>query len=61
VLQRAWEANPRDARVPFWTGLCQAEQGKREEAKASFTRFLAMAPARWEKQVQMAKQRLAGL
>jgi tetratricopeptide (TPR) repeat protein len=61
VLQRAADANPRDARVLFWSGLCQAEQGKREEAKASFTRFLAIAPARWEKQVAMAKQRLAGL
>ena len=61
ILQRAAEANPRDAKVPFWTGLCQAEQGKREEAKASLTRFLALAPARWEKQIAMAKQRLAAL
>lgn len=61
VLQRAAVANPRDARVPFWAGLCQVEQGKREEAKASLSRFLAMAPARWEKQIAMAKQRLATL
>lgn len=61
VLKRAAEANPRDAKIPFWTGLCQAEQGKREEAKASLTRFIAMAPPRWEKQIAMAKQRLAGL
>lgn len=61
LLQQAAEANPRDPRVPFWMGLCQAEQGKREEAKASFNRFLAMAPARWDKQIGMAKQRLAAL
>jgi Tfp pilus assembly protein PilF len=61
ALQQALEANPRDARVPFWMGLCQAEQGKRVEAKASFTRFLAMAPSRWEKQIGMAKQRLEAL
>ncbi|HEX7335778.1 MAG TPA: tetratricopeptide repeat protein [Gemmatimonadales bacterium] len=61
LLQQAAEANPRDPRVPFWMGLCQAEQGKRDEAKASFTRFLAMAPARWDKQIGMAKQRLAAL
>jgi tetratricopeptide (TPR) repeat protein len=61
ILQRAWEANPRDARVPFWAGLCQAEQGKKEAAKASLSRFIEMAPARWDKQIAMAKQRLEGL
>jgi superkiller protein 3 len=61
VLKKAAEANPRDARVAFWTGLCQAEQGKREDAKASLTRFISMAPSRWDKQISMAKQRLAAL
>ena len=61
ILQRAAEANPRDARVVFWSGLCQAEQGKREDAKASLTRFLAMAPSRWDKQIGLAKQRLEAL
>jgi tetratricopeptide (TPR) repeat protein len=61
VLKKAAEANPRDARVSFWTGLCQAEQGKREDAKASLSRFIATAPSRWEKQIGMAKQRLAAL
>lgn len=61
ILQRAAEANPRDARVPFWAGLCQAEQGKKDAAKASLTRFIALAPARWEKQIAMAKQRLEAL
>ena len=61
VLRQAAEANPRDARTAFWLGLCQAEQGKREEARASFSRFLATAPARWDKQIALAKQRLAGL
>ena len=61
ILQRAGEANPRDARVAFWAGLCQAEQGKREAARASFARFLAQAPSRWDKQICIAKQRLATL
>jgi tetratricopeptide (TPR) repeat protein len=61
VLKQAADANPRDPRVPFWAGLCQSEQGKRDEAKASFNRFLVMAPTRWDKQIGMAKQRLAGL
>jgi tetratricopeptide (TPR) repeat protein len=61
ALQRAEEANPRDARILFWLGLCQMEQHKNEEAKASLTRFLAVAPSRWEKQIGMANQRLASL
>ena len=61
ALQRAAEANPRDARIPFWLGLCQMEESKRAEAKASLTHFLAVAPSRWEKQIGMANQRLAGL
>ena len=61
ILKKAAEANPRDARVSFWTGLCQAEQGKREDARASLTRFIATAPSRWDKQINMAKQRLAAL
>jgi tetratricopeptide (TPR) repeat protein len=61
ALKKAAEANPLDARVSFWTALCQVEQGKREDARASFTRFLAMAPSRWDKQIAMAKQRLAAL
>jgi Tfp pilus assembly protein PilF len=61
ILQQAAEANPRDARVHFWAGLCQAEQGKTAAAKVSLTRFLALAPARWDKQIAMAKQRLEKL
>jgi predicted Zn-dependent protease len=61
VLKKAAEANPRDPRVSFWTALCQAEQGKREEAKASLSRFISTAPSRWDKQIGMAKQRLAAL
>lgn len=61
VLKKAAEANPRDPRVSFWTGLCQAEQGKREDAKASLSRFISTAPSRWDKQIGMAKQRLAAL
>lgn len=61
VLKQAAEANPRDPRIAFWTGICQAEQGKREDARASFTHFLNTAPGRWDRQIALAKQRLAGL
>ena len=61
ALQQALDANPRDVRVLFWLGLCQLEQNKRSEAKASLSRFVAVAPSRWERQIGMANQRLAGL
>lgn len=61
ALEQALEANARDARPFFWLGLCQAQQGKREAARDSFARFLAMAPSRWEKQIGLAKQRMAEL
>ena len=61
ALEQALQINQRDPRPFFWLGLCQAEQGKRDAAKTSLGRFVALAPARWEKQVNLAKQRLAGL
>lgn len=61
ILQQAAEANPRDAEVHFWAALCQAEQGKKDAAKASFGRFLSIAPKRWDKQIALAKQRLEKL
>lgn len=60
-LQLAAEGNPRDARPLFWLGLAQQEQGKTGAAKISFTRFLELAPSRYDRQIQMAKDRLAQL
>lgn len=59
TLVRARDANPRDARVLFWLGLCQLEEQKTQEAKASLSRFVATAPTRWERQIEIANQRLA--
>ncbi|HEU4698399.1 MAG TPA: tetratricopeptide repeat protein [Gemmatimonadales bacterium] len=61
TLQQAIDAAPRDARPVFWLGLVQVQAGQKAEAKATLTRFLAMAPARYDKQIALAKQRLAGL
>jgi Tfp pilus assembly protein PilF len=61
TLEQAADANPRDPRPLFWMGLCQVEQGKREEAKSSLTRFISAAPSRWEAQINLANQRLARL
>ncbi len=60
-LHAATAANPRDTRALFWLGLAQAEQGKAVEARASLTRFVELAPSRYQPQVAMAKDRLARL
>jgi tetratricopeptide (TPR) repeat protein len=60
-FQEAAEANPRDVRSLFWLGLAQFEQGKRDAARESLNRFVAAAPSRYERQVTMARERLAKL
>jgi tetratricopeptide (TPR) repeat protein len=60
-LQTAIESNPRDTRALFWLGLAQMEQGKKEAARSTFTRFLELAPSRFDRQITMAKERLAQL
>lgn len=60
-LQEAITATPRDSRAYFWLGLAQMEQGKQAEAKATFTRFLALSPSRYDRQIAMAKDRLSRL
>ncbi len=60
-LQAAADANPRDARAFFWLGLAQMDQGKKAEARAAFTRFLALAPSRYGPQIVMARDRLTQL
>lgn len=61
VLGRAGEANPRLADAAYWTGMVQLVRGNREEAKQSLTRFLAIAPSRWQGKIEAAKQRLGEL
>jgi len=60
-LQLAANANPRDPRPWFWLGLAQMEEGKKAEARESLTRFLALAPSRYDRQIGMARDRLAQL
>ena len=57
----AIQANPRDVRSLFWLGLAQFDQGKRDAARESLTRFIAVAPSRYERQIGMARERLARL
>jgi Tfp pilus assembly protein PilF len=60
-LLEAIAATPRDSRAYFWLGLAQMEQGKQGPARESFTKFLALTPSRFDRQITMAKDRLAKL
>jgi len=53
--------NPRDRRLWFRLGLAQMEQGKQAEARALLTRFLALGPSRYDRQIGMARDRLVQL
>jgi tetratricopeptide (TPR) repeat protein len=61
TLQQAMEANPRDSRVPYYLGVVQQQLNKKDDARASFNRFIALAPSRYARQVENAKQRLAAI
>lgn len=61
TLKQAMDANPRDSRVPYYLGIVQQQLNKKEQARASFDRFIALAPSRYARQVENAKQRLAAL
>lgn len=60
-LRQAQDANPRDARVPYYLGIVAQQIAKPADARAAFTRFLAIAPSRYDRQIADAKQRLATL
>jgi len=60
-LQRAVLSSPRDARAPYYLGIVEQQLGKAAEARTAFTRFLGLAPSRYERQIADAKQRLAAL
>ena len=61
VLRQSMDANPRDSRVPYYLGVVEQQLNKKEEARASFDRFIALAPSRYARQLDNAKQRLAAL
>ncbi len=61
TLAQGMEANPRDSRVPYHLGVTLQEEGKLREARVAFTRFVALAPSRYGRQLADARRRLAGL
>lgn len=54
-------ANPRDPRVPFYLGMVFENLGRKDEARAAFTTFIAIAPSRYERQISVAKQHIDAL
>lgn len=61
AIKQAAAANPRDSRAWYYLGIVEQQLNKREEARAAFSRFVELAPSRYVRQVEDAKQRLAAL
>lgn len=61
VLQQAVAANPRDTRALYWLGIAYLQLRKPDDAKSALSRFIALAPSRYERQIAAARQRLADL
>jgi Tfp pilus assembly protein PilF len=45
----------------FWLGLVQFDQGRKDAARESLTRFVSTAPSRYDRQITMARDRLSKL
>lgn len=61
TLQRAMDANPRDSRVPYHLAVTLQAVQQPARAREVLTRFLALAPTRYSRQIADAKQRLTAL
>lgn len=61
ILRQAADQAPRDARPLFWLGIAETQLGHKDEARAAFTSFIARAPSRLGRQLDLARQRLAAL
>jgi tetratricopeptide (TPR) repeat protein len=61
TLREAMDANPRDTRVPYYLGVVSQQLSRAGDARVALTRFISLAPSRYDRQVQDAKQRLAAL
>lgn len=60
-LGQAQDLNPRDARVPYYRGIVATQRGDPTTARAHLTRFLELAPSRYESQINDARRRLEQL
>jgi TolA-binding protein len=57
-LEKAVQANPRSARALYMFGSVAQKLEQTEEAKEAYTRFIAMAPSRFQEQIVEAGHRL---
>lgn len=60
-LRESAAANPHDPRAPFYLGLVFENLGRKDDARAAFTRFIAIAPSRYERQIAVAQQHVDAL
>lgn len=61
ALRQAVAANPRSHRAWYLLGAIAQQLGATDEARAAYTRFLAIAPSRWESQRTEVRQKLSQL
>jgi tetratricopeptide (TPR) repeat protein len=61
ALKQGVAGNPRDSRGSYYLGIVQQQLNKKEEARAAFSRFISLAPSRYARQIEDAKQRLIAL
>ncbi|MGE5926397.1 MAG: tetratricopeptide repeat protein [Gemmatimonadota bacterium] len=61
VLAEASRRAPRDPRVPYLQALAALQADDSAAARAAFSRFLAIAPSRYDRQIADARRRLAAL
>jgi Tfp pilus assembly protein PilF len=57
-LEKAVQANPRSARALYMFGSVAQKLEQNKEAKEAYTRFIAMAPSRFQEQIVEAGHRL---
>ncbi len=60
-LNLAIEANPRDVRPLFWLGIAEQQLGDAGKARDAFQHYVDLAPSRYDRQIAMARDRLAQL
>jgi tetratricopeptide (TPR) repeat protein len=58
-LEEAGRLNPRDPLAPYLLGQALDKLGRAEDARAAFSRFLAIAPASYASQASEVRERLA--
>lgn len=61
ALNKAMASAPRDARVPYLSGIVALRLNRRDDARAAFDRFLAIAPSRFGPEIAEVRDQLRTL